>query len=150
MSTLSLGLLRKACHSLSAHVTSLSYYYMDHSHRHPETHACSPSTSSSQPLSNEAGKALLAKHFPNVRAARTPISISKRRKLPTDPKKRAQVLKVELMKVRHTAIPADRNDTRAQSVLVQDRLHARITMEGVEGKEKCFWFRKVSICLRTS
>ena len=64
--------------------------------------------------------------------------------MPTDPKKRAQLQQVELMRMRHRAVPADPKD-KPGSVGVDQRLHVKASCRGEsEGVEKIFWFRKVT------
>jgi hypothetical protein len=64
--------------------------------------------------------------------------------MPTDPKKLAQLQKVELMRMRHRAMPADPKD-KPGSVGVDQRLHVKVSRRGgPEGIEKIFWFRKVT------
>jgi hypothetical protein len=95
---------------------------------------------------------LLAKHFSNVSAASTSSSnktaaffaSAPKRKVPTDPKKLAQFQKVEFMKMRHRAVPADPRD-KPGSIGIEQRLHVRVSCEGdPEAAQKVFWFRKVS------
>jgi len=57
-----------------------------------------------------------------------------------DPKKLAQLQKVELMKMRHRAVPGDPRDKTA-SVALDQRLHVRVTLDNSD-QEKVFWFRK--------
>jgi hypothetical protein len=64
------------------------------------------------------------------------------RKVPTDPKKLAQLQKVELMKMRHRAVPADPKD-KPGSIGIDQRLHVKVSCKGEEAAEKIFWFRKV-------
>ena len=64
--------------------------------------------------------------------------------MPTDPKKLAQLQQVELMRMRHRAMPADPKD-KPGSVGVDQRLHVKVSRRGdPEGVEKIFWFRKVN------
>ncbi|KAJ3511146.1 hypothetical protein NLJ89_g4271 [Agrocybe chaxingu] len=62
-------------------------------------------------------------------------------KPPKDPIKLAQWQKVEAMKMRHRASPADPKD-KAASLPLDQRLHVRVTLGNVE---KIFWFRKTLI-----
>ncbi|KAK0210474.1 hypothetical protein DFS33DRAFT_1293432 [Desarmillaria ectypa] len=105
-------------------------------HRYPEAHSCSPASASESTLRNAAAEALIAKHFPatsRTSSRRTP-------KVPTDPVKLAQYQKVELMKMRHRAIPADPKD-KPTSVSIEDRLHIKLQVND-NGQEKIFWLRK--------
>jgi len=113
-------------------------------HRDASQHAC-PAPEPAPPPKNEAAHALLAKHFPNAGAAssnRATAATTTTRKLPTDPKKLAQLQQVELMRMRHRAVPADPKD-KPGSVGVDQRLHVKVSRRGdCEGVEKIFWFRK--------
>lgn len=95
------------------------------------------------PNKNEAAQKLLAKHFPSVNA---PPSSSRTVKAPKDPKKRAQLQKIEMMKMRHHAVPGDPKDA-ATSVMIDQRLHLKIKLEDQDypSNQGIFWFRKV-IC----
>jgi hypothetical protein len=93
---------------------------------------------------------LLAKHFSSTAttpAGNTrPASGAPRRKVPTDPKKLAQFQKVEFMKMRHRAVPADPRD-KPGSIGIDQRLHIRLTFnesDPEDATQKIFWFRKVS------
>lgn len=46
------------------------------------------------------------------------------------------------MKMRHRAAPADPKD-KAASVLVDQRLHVKVSVSNSKASEKIFWFRKV-------
>jgi hypothetical protein len=122
---------------------SLLYRHRDASH-----HAC-PVPEPVAPPKNEAAHALLAKHFSGVAAS--PSSVNKaasapKRKVPTDPKKLAQFQKVEFMKMRHRAVPADPRD-KPGSIGIDQRLHVRVSCDSdPEAAQKIFWFRKVSHC----
>lgn len=58
--------------------------------------------------------------------------------------------KVELMKMRHRAVPGDSKD-KPSSVLVDQRLHVKVKLdvEKYASKEGVFWFRKVDASLST-
>ncbi|TFK55319.1 hypothetical protein OE88DRAFT_1623516 [Heliocybe sulcata] len=108
-------------------------------HRYPESHSCSAADpTTSQPPKNEAAQALLQKHFPPSGSQKTvkPSTTPKTK----DPKKLAQLQKVQVMKMRHQAGPGDPRDKSA-SVAVDQRLHVRVTLENSD-QEKIFWFRK--------
>ncbi|KAI0003320.1 hypothetical protein BJV74DRAFT_764632 [Russula compacta] len=112
------------------------------SHRDASQHAC-PGPEPVAAPKNEAAHALLAKHFSNaaVTSSHRPAS-APRRKVPTDPKKLAQFEKVEFMKMRHRAVPADPRD-KPGSIGIDQRLHVRVSCEGdPEATQKIFWFRK--------
>ncbi|KAF8197370.1 hypothetical protein BJ912DRAFT_72401 [Pholiota molesta] len=59
-----------------------------------------------------------------------------RKKPPTDPVQLAQWQKMEVMKMRHRAVPADPKD-KAASLPPDQRLHVRVM---VGEKENIFWF----------
>ncbi|KAK0228267.1 hypothetical protein IW262DRAFT_1455451 [Armillaria fumosa] len=105
-------------------------------HRYPDAHSCSPASPSESTSRNAAAEALITKHFSSTSktsSRRTP-------KIPTDPIKLAQYKKVELMKMKHRAVPADPND-RPTSVPVGDRLHIKLRVNDSD-QEKIFWLRK--------
>jgi len=112
------------------------------SHRHPKSHLCSvPEFPPSN--KNVAGQKLLAIHFPST-SATTPAPCAPRAaKIPSDPKKRAQLQRVELIKMRHRAIPGDPRD-KPSSIVVDQRLHVKVKLDHPEhpAKEGMFWFRK--------
>jgi hypothetical protein len=115
------------------------------SHRHPSSHQCSPEQlGSTEPPKNEAARALLAKHFPSIPASVAP-SLSNKPKT-SDPKKLAQIRKVELMKMRHRAAPGDPSD-RSTSAAIGERTHMQVSLEGNSSSVKVFWFRKVILVL---
>ncbi|KAI0262970.1 hypothetical protein BC834DRAFT_828183 [Gloeopeniophorella convolvens] len=112
------------------------------SHRDAAQHAC-PVPDPVAPQRNEAAHALLAKHFPGSGAtvpASKPMS-APARKAPTDPKKLAQFQKVELMRMRHRAVPIDPKD-KPGSVGVDQRLHVKVSGADSNAAEKVFWARK--------
>lgn len=63
---------------------------------------------------------------------------AKKKKPPTDPIKLSQYLRVQLMKMRHGAVPADTKDT---SGAVPQGLRLVVGVS-YEGQEKAFWFKK--------
>ncbi|KAJ7489958.1 hypothetical protein B0H11DRAFT_1719820 [Mycena galericulata] len=105
-------------------------------HRHPKSHSCQvkPAVDSHK---NEAARALLAKNFPSTSKYKTVPPRAP--KIPTDPVKLAQFHKIELMKMRHRAVPVDPKDKLA-TLPQDDRLHIKVTCEG--NTEKVFWVRK--------
>ena len=120
-------------------------------HRDASQHAC-PVPEPVAPPKNEAAHVLLAKHFSSVSAASTSGSnkiasasaAPTKRKVPTDPQKLAQFQKVEFMKMRHRAVPADPSD-KPGSIGIDQRLHVRVSCEGdPQATQKIFWFRKVA------
>ena len=113
-------------------------------HRDASQHAC-PVPDPVAPTKNEAAHALLAKHFSSVSAASSNSAFAPtKRKVPTDPKKLAQFEKVEFMKMRHRAVPADPSD-KPGSIGIDQRLHVKVNCQGEsEAAQKIFWFRKVN------
>lgn len=86
---------------------------------------------------------LLAVHFPSSSAA--PITnVPRPVKVPRDPKKRAQLRRIEMMKMRHHAVAGDPKD-KPSSILIDQRLHLKVKLEDLDypSKEGIFWFRKV-------
>jgi len=79
---------------------------------------------------NEAARALLAKNFPSTSQSKT-AAAPKAVKIPTDPAKLAQYRKIELMKIRHRAVPLEPKDKSAQD----DRRYFNCG-------DKAFWARK--------
>ncbi|KZO95786.1 hypothetical protein CALVIDRAFT_152506 [Calocera viscosa TUFC12733] len=107
-------------------------------HRTPSSHACSSTSAAKAPAAPSRAQQLLAKNFPSSSVApKTPAT----RRPPTDPAKLKQYLAVQLMKMRHSAKPADEKDAKA-SVAVGDRLHARVKVTGQDAREEVLWFRK--------
>ncbi|KAK7023777.1 AN1-type zinc finger protein 1 [Favolaschia claudopus] len=103
-------------------------------HRHPTSHSCQI-----KPVAvrkNENARALLAKNFPSTStqgtARRTPTA-----KIPTDPVKLAQFRKLELMKMKHSAVPVDPKDKATQD----ERVYVKVLLDD-ESTEKVFWVRK--------
>jgi hypothetical protein len=108
-------------------------------HRHPKSHSCQIKPSVEH--KNETARALLAKNFPSTSKAKV-APLARPTKIPTDPVKLAQFRKIELIKMRHRAVPVDPKDKL--SVLPQDdRLHFKMLCE--DNTEKVFWVRKVRL-----
>ncbi|KAJ7470501.1 hypothetical protein FB451DRAFT_339166 [Mycena latifolia] len=105
-------------------------------HRHPKSHSCQV-TPSVEPK-NEAARALLAKNFPSTSKAKT-AAAQRAPKIPTDPAKLAQYQKIELMKMRHRAVPVDSKD-KLSPLHQDDRLHFKVACD--DKTEKIFWARK--------
>ncbi|KAF8531907.1 hypothetical protein JB92DRAFT_2803234 [Gautieria morchelliformis] len=113
------------------------------SHRHSSDHACSsnPQASTASQKNSEA-RELLSKHFPTRLSSSTPRTLSAASKPPTDPKKIARLRAVELMKMRHHAIPVDPKD-RTVLIPVTQRLHLKVVLNGSNPPtEKIVWLRK--------
>lgn len=126
-------------------------------HRYPDAHECSgPIIVSSEALEPgskayqvDAAKTLLAKNFPETNkpkdAGSLPASASTSKpKVPKDPAKLAKFKAVELIKMRHKAIPGDPKDKNI-SVPLDRRLHVFVSNE-VAGEDQpvLMWFRKAS------
>ncbi|KAH6918867.1 hypothetical protein BKA70DRAFT_1176496 [Coprinopsis sp. MPI-PUGE-AT-0042] len=112
-------------------------------HRYPDTHNCSPLDDSSSKDQPSVARQLLQKNFGSALSGsstgpnRTRAPLLKK-KVPTDPVKLAQFQKIELMKMRHKAIPADLKD-KTSSVPP----HQRLTVNVRYGQsQKVFWLRK--------
>ena len=56
--------------------------------------------------------------------------------------------KIELIKMRHRAIPGDPKD-KLSSLLIDQRLHVKVKLdiEKYASREGVFWFRKVEVVL---
>ncbi|KAG2115335.1 uncharacterized protein F5147DRAFT_676934 [Suillus discolor] len=110
-------------------------------HRHPDLHSC---TGLQKQESDEKKDAqhILARHFSNP-PSHTPLAVRHTGKPPTDPKKLAQIQKVTLMKMRHSASAGDPRD-KSSTVPVNERLHikARLEVTGMPVQERVLWFRK--------
>ncbi|KAJ7687555.1 hypothetical protein B0H14DRAFT_2421653, partial [Mycena olivaceomarginata] len=104
-------------------------------HRHPKSHSCQ--IQPAETPKNEAARALLAKNFPAKAKAGTARRAPP--KIPTDPVKLAQFRKLELMKMRHSAVPVDPKDKTA-AIPQDDRLHIKVAVD--DDTEKVFWVRK--------
>lgn len=128
---------------MSIHHSQLgSHILIVNRHRYPDVHACTPSGADENPSeATSKARALLAKHFGSgtTKAASNPSTSS----APSSASpKSAQVKKVEMMKMRHKAVPADPKDKPA-SVPATARLHVRVRVEDSED-EKIFWLKKVN------
>ncbi|KAF9459576.1 hypothetical protein BDZ94DRAFT_1268016 [Collybia nuda] len=112
-------------------------------HRHPKSHVCNSISQQDKPIKNSGtAQALLAKNFPTSKARTISQSGAKRvTKVPTDPIKLAQHRKVELMKIRHKAIPGDAKD-KLSSPPQDQRINIQID---IDASRKAFWFRKTLI-----
>ncbi|KAH0584192.1 hypothetical protein J132_00547 [Termitomyces sp. J132] len=109
-------------------------------HRHPSSHSCSIQKSLSS-KKVDAARALLSEHFPASSSRKTARRIPK---APTDLAKLAQWRKVELIKIRHRAIPGDFKEG-LQSVPFEQRLHLRFINKGSGDEESILWFRKTMV-----
>ncbi|KAG2146974.1 uncharacterized protein EDB93DRAFT_1206418 [Suillus bovinus] len=110
-------------------------------HRHQNLHSC---TGLQKQESDEKKDAqdILTRHFSNP-PSHTPLAVRRTVKPPTDPKKLAQIQKVTLMKMRHSATAGDPRD-KSSAVPVNERLHikARLKVTGMPVQESVLWFRK--------
>ncbi|KAF6764923.1 hypothetical protein DFP72DRAFT_869596 [Ephemerocybe angulata] len=109
-------------------------------HRYVDTHGCSPKQIETPAgSSTSSARALLEKNFGSKLASSSSAKPKAplKKKLPTDPTKLAQYRKVQLMKMKHSAIPADVKDTPT-SVPSTLRLIVNV---GYGDVEKAFWFR---------
>jgi hypothetical protein len=83
------------------------------------------------------------KNFPSQKAS----AAAQRKAKIRDPKKLAHFQKVQLMKMRHRAIPANEKD-KSSSTPIDHRLHVKVQLVGLKAEslceEKVFWFRKVN------
>ncbi|KAG8217412.1 hypothetical protein J3R82DRAFT_5553 [Butyriboletus roseoflavus] len=115
-------------------------------HRHMQSHSCAGLAVGKDDVKHEAARAVLAQRFSATDAStsHTPVVVRRRRILPPDSQELAQLQKVNLMKLRHKAIPGDPKD-RGSTVSVDQRLHVTVRLEivGRSTKEIALWFRKV-------
>jgi hypothetical protein len=125
-----------------------AYISLGSRHRYPDTHSCSPPDTSSSKDGPSAARQLLEKNFGSTLSSsstgsnRTTTPLL-RKKVPTDPVKLAQYKKLELMKMRHKAVPADVKD-KTSSVPADQRLTVNVRYGQ---SQKVFWLRKVRPCL---
>ncbi|KAF8163023.1 hypothetical protein B0H34DRAFT_794771 [Crassisporium funariophilum] len=110
------------------------------SHRHSDSHSCSPQFLTDVSRKNEAAEKKVADR-PSSSALPFKSFQSRRAKIPTDPAKLAQYQKMQLMKMRHQAFPGDPRDKNIP-IPPEQRLHVRMV---IEGAEKVFWFRKTLV-----
>ncbi|KAG1778601.1 hypothetical protein EV702DRAFT_1003488 [Suillus placidus] len=110
-------------------------------HRHPDLHSCT-GLQKQEPDEKKGAQDILARHFANP-LPHTPLVVRRTVKLPTDPKKLAQIQKVTLMKMRHSATAGDPRD-KSSTVPVNERLHiiAQLEVTGMPVQERVLWFRK--------
>lgn len=118
------------------------------SHRHPDLHSCT-GLQKQESDEKEDAQDILARHFSNP-PSHTPLAVRRTVKPPTDPKKLAQIQKVTLMKMRHSASAGDPRD-KSSTVPVNERLHIKTRLEvtGMPVQERVLWFRKVASILLT-
>ena len=108
--------------------------------------ACPGLTTGKDHVKHEVARSILAQKFSatGVPTSHTPVVARQRRDVSADPKKLAQLQRVNLMKLRHKAVPGDPND-KSSTVLVDQRIHMTVRLEipGQPSKESALWFRKV-------
>ncbi|ETW85566.1 hypothetical protein HETIRDRAFT_448635 [Heterobasidion irregulare TC 32-1] len=125
-------------------------------HRTPVSHSC-PIPEPAPAPKDPSAHALLAKYFPSASTSTVtskPTPPPRQRSIPTDPKKLAQLQKLELMKMRHRAVPGDPKDSTRTAVPVDQRLHVKLSPHAAESSppglgtstkpESVFWFRKTT------
>ncbi|KAG0705232.1 hypothetical protein DFH29DRAFT_848006 [Suillus ampliporus] len=110
-------------------------------HRHPDLHSCTGLREQESDKKKDA-QDILARHFSKP-SSHTPVAVRSTIKPPTDPKKLAQIQKVTLMKMRHSAIAGGLRD-KSSTVPINERLHikARLEVTGMPVQERVLWFRK--------
>ncbi|KAG2147368.1 hypothetical protein BD769DRAFT_1597354 [Suillus cothurnatus] len=110
-------------------------------HRHPDLHSCTGLQKQESDEKKDA-RDILARHFSNP-PLHTPLAIRSTVKPPTDTKKLAQIQKVTLMKMRHSATAGDPRD-KPSTIAINERLHvkARLEVTGMPVQERVLWFRK--------
>lgn len=94
------------------------------------------------PAKNEAARALLSKHFASSFAPPT-AAVKASKSKTTDPNKLAQIRKVELMKMRHRAVPGDPKNKQISTNFGQ-KIHLQVAFDGDTASAKVYWFPKVS------
>ncbi|KAL0947220.1 hypothetical protein HGRIS_013337 [Hohenbuehelia grisea] len=113
-------------------------------HRHPKSHSCVQHLNPPpQELKNSVAQALLAKNFPQSNHPRQAVHAPK---LPKDPTKLAKFKAVQLMKLRHSAIPPSSAYTPGNTP-VTERVHILVSVDTISTKrqEKAFWLPKTII-----
>lgn len=112
--------------------------YLNNRHRYPVSHKCTVATPAAGPsivTKNEKARALLAK----MSSSTGKSSLKQTTKLPTNPAKLATHHRVEVMKMRHKAMPLDAKD-KVTPVPLDQRLHIKVQHDD---KVNVFWVRKV-------
>jgi len=114
-------------------------------HRHMQSHACPGLVIGKDDVKHEAARAILAEKFlaTGNSTSYTPVVARRPRNLPPDSQKLAQLRKVNLMKLRHKAVPGDPKD-KGSSIPVDQRIHVTVRL-GQSTKEIVLWFRKTTI-----
>ncbi|KAF9228546.1 hypothetical protein BS17DRAFT_724124 [Gyrodon lividus] len=115
-------------------------------HRHQKSHLCTGSSPTKDEVKNEAARVILSQNFPPTltSTSHTPVVVRRPARLPTDPKKLAQLQKVNLMKMRHKAVPGHPED---KGIAVDQRLHVNVRSElrGRPPRDIILWFRKTMV-----
>jgi hypothetical protein len=88
----------------------------------------------------------LAKLFPDAKSG---ASTSRVRPLPKDPAKLAKLRAIELMKMKHKAVPADPGHAKGSGIQAADKIHLRVIYDPCGGtkSEKVLWYRKVGMAI---
>lgn len=135
-----IGIQMKLAHFVISHFVQSMYlfpelvFFATHfrtSHRFPELHKCSSI------IEKKSDNMTIKNVSSSVR--NSSLATPRKHKPPRDPAKLAQWQKVELMKMRHRAVPGDPKD-RNTSILPDQRHHVKVV---IDNAEKIFWFRKV-------
>lgn len=119
---------------------------MTHSHRHMQSHSCIGLTTGRDDVKHEAARAIFAEKFlvTGTPTSHTPVVARRPRNLPPGSQKLAQLQKVNLMKLRHKAVPGDTKD-KGSMIPIDQRIHVivRLDILGQSAEEIALWFRKV-------
>lgn len=111
-----------------------------------QSHSCTGFTSAvgQDDTKHGVARTIFAQKFLAPGASHTPVVVRQRRNLPPDSQGLVQLKEVNLMKLRHKAVPGDPKD-RGSMVPIDQRLHATVRLEviGKSAKEITLWFRKV-------
>ncbi|KAJ8590361.1 hypothetical protein M405DRAFT_736936 [Rhizopogon salebrosus TDB-379] len=113
-------------------------------HRHSDSHSCA-GLQEQEPDKKKLAQDVLARHFSNP-STHTPVAVRRTIKPSTDPKKLAQIQKVALMKMRHSATAGDPRD-KSSIIPIDERLYikARSEITGMPAQERVLWFRKAVV-----
>ncbi|OAX40802.1 hypothetical protein K503DRAFT_686763 [Rhizopogon vinicolor AM-OR11-026] len=113
-------------------------------HRHPDLHSCT-GLHDREPDKKKHAQDVLAQHFSNP-STHTPVAVRRATKPPTDPRKLAQIQKIALMKMRHSATAGDPRD-KSSILPIDERLYlkARLEITGMPAQECVLWFKKTVV-----
>jgi len=115
-------------------------------HRHMESHSCTGLAIGKENVKHETARAILAQNFSGT-SSQTPVVAPRQRSYPSNPQKLAQLQKVNLMKLRHKAVPGNPKD-KTSVPPVDQRLHVMMRLDMADDKptkEVALWFRKTTI-----